>query len=339
MLDAKEVDPVHPRPSRQVSGFERRLHRWVREGLITEEAAGAIWAFEREPTPQRPRRGRMAQTGRVPVSAEVLGYLGAALAASAAAVFVSRSWDDLSQAGRLAVPGLGAVVCLLAGLAIHRSTEPAVERLADALWLLTAAGAGWFAGILAADVADVSDRAVVLSIGGAVTVAGGALYWFRPWPLQQLALVAGLGILLGGAFFDHEVAIGVSLTVLGAGWAALGALRLLPPAAAAMVTGSLLAMWGPAIGMDEWVGGATLMGVATAAGVLTLGALRREGVVLGMGVVGLFLYLTRAITYFLRGSAATTLGFLVIGVALMAAAVITIRRRPRRGPPPGIAHG
>jgi hypothetical protein len=281
----------------------------------------------------------MLPVGRVPVFAEVLGYLGGALAASAAAVFVSRSWDDLSQAGRLAVPGLGAVVCLVAGFAIHRSAEAAVERLAGVLWLLSAAGAGWFSGILAADVADGSDRAVVLSVGAAVTIAGGALYAYRRWPLQQLALAAGLGILLGAAFFGHEVAIGLSLTVLGAGWAALGALRLLPPAGTALVIGSLVAMWGPVIGMDEWVGGAVLLGVAIAAGVLSLGALRREGAVLGMGVVGLFLYLIRAITYYLRGSAATTLGLLVVGVALMAAAVITIRRRPRAGPPPRVAHG
>jgi hypothetical protein len=268
----------------------------------------------------------------------VLAYLGAVLALSAGAVFVGRSWDDLTQAGRLLVPGTLAVVLLAAGAAVHTSRDPAVQRLAGALWFLGTGAVGWFDGLLVGDVAGASGRATALSVGATLTVVGGAIYTYRRWPLQQLALLAGLGCLLGGVFFDEVTAIGIALTLLGVAWVALGALRILEPASAALVSGALLALWSPTLAMDHWTGIAAIAGVLVAAGILTLGTIRRAGVVLGIGAVGLFLYLVRAITYYLRGSGAVALGFLVVGVGLIAAAAIAMRSRPGHGPPRA-AHG
>lgn len=339
---------MHARPPEQVPELERRLHRWTREGLISEETAGRIWAFERgsPTTPDRPavRRRRVpviaeAVAGRrVPLIAEAIGYLGAALAAAAGAVLLARSWDELSRTGRLVVPAAGFAVFLTAGFAIHRSPAPAVQRLASLLWFFATGAAGWFDGIFAAEVADLSDRAVLLSVGATIAVVAGCLYAYRPWPLSELALVAGLAALLAAALFERELAIGVSWTLLGLVWAGLGALRVVKPTLATVVIGGLLMMYGPVLITGERAGVGLPLGVAAAAAVVLLGAQLRRGGVIGIGVVGSFLYLVGAINHFLPGERATAVGILVIGVGLVVVAVLAMRTRPRHGPPRP-AHG
>lgn len=338
---------MHPRLPHEIPELERRLHRWVREGLITEDAAGAIWSFERRsPTAAGPSRAHVRAGARrperpvrqVPLLTEVVGYLGAALAAAAVAVFVAQTWGELAVWQRLAVPSTGLLAFLAAGSAIHRRNEPAVQRLTSLLWLLSAAAAGWLAAIVAVDVVDASDRQVLLVVGATVAVAGGALFASQRAPLLQLAIVVGLAMLLGGVFFEDGLATGIALTSLGIGWAALGWLRLLAPTQPTVVLGGLLAMWGPTAMFGDRIAAGLLLGIAVATGVVGLGALLRHGPVIGIGVAGLFLYLVAAINHFLEGRAATAIGLLVVGVALMALAVVAMRTRPRAGPPRP-AHG
>jgi hypothetical protein len=249
-------------------------------------------------------------------------------------VFLARAWDDLGRAGRLLVPGLGMVVFLVAGLAIARRDETAVQRLAGLLLFLSVAAAAWLAALVTSDVAGASDRSTVVAVGATLTTFGGALYGTRRWPLQQLAVLSGLAVLLGGALFGEEPALprAIGWTLLGGAWAFLGARGMLEPQPAAIVIGALLSVFGPMTAMGEWTGAAMLLGVAAAAYVVTLGALRHEGIVLGIGVVAAFMYLVRSITYYLRGSIAVALGLLVVGIGLMTLAVIVLRTRPRPGP-------
>jgi hypothetical protein len=330
---------MHARLPDEVPELERQLHRWVHEGFVSEETAGRIWAFERgSPTAAGMPAARAGRPRRVPVLTEVIGYLGAALAAAAVAAFVGQVWEDLETWQRAAVPAAGVVVFLAAGSAIRRSREPAVVRLASLLGLVATASAGWLTSIVAAEVADLSDREVLLATGATVAICGGALFTYRRWPLLQPGLVAGLGMLLAAAFYDDALWIGVALTALGVAWAALGALRPVEPVGFTVAIGSLLVLIGPSVMADDWTGGGLLVGVGCAAGVVALGALLRQGPVIGIGVVGLFGYLVGTISHFLEGSAATAIGLLVTGVALMALAIVAMRARPRHGPPRP-AHG
>lgn len=332
---------MHARTPEEIPELEQRLHRWVRAGLISEEVAGRIWAFERETSTEAPPVAAVEPVrpaSRVPVMTEVVGYLGAALAAAAVAAFVGRNWEDLATWQRLALPGTGVPLFLVAGFAIRRSEEPAVQRLAGLLWFLAIGSAAWLTAIWAVEIADVSDRQALLSVGATVTVVGGALYAYRRWSLPQLGLVGGLALLITGAFFENALAIGIALTVLGAAWAALAALRILEPRTSTALIGGLLGMVGPSVVAGDQTGEGLVLGVAIAAGVVGVGALVRQGIVIAAGVGGLFLYLVAAIQHFLEGSAATALGLLVVGLGLIALAVIGTRMRPRHGPPRP-AHG
>jgi hypothetical protein len=274
----------------------------------------------------------------VPFLVEVLGYLGTALAGAAGAVFLARIWNDLALAGRLVIPALGSVVFLGAGSFVARGEDPVAQRLAGFLWLLGAAATGWFAATLSADAADASERVTTLAVGCSVALVGAGLLAYRQWPVSQLVLAVGLVIALAGAFAEAELGFAIAWTLLGVAWTGAGVRRLLPPARTALLIGTLLAVLGPAPAMEAWTGAATIAGAAIAAGVVALGAWQRHGQVLAVGVVGVFLYLVRAITYFLRGSGATALALLTIGLALIAIAVVAMRSRPRPGPPRP-AHG
>jgi hypothetical protein len=328
---------MHPRPPRELTGLERELHRWVRNGLISEETAGAIWSFEHRASSRRPV-GPPPPSSRVPVLAEVIGYMGAALAGAAGAVFLVRIWDDLALAGRLVIPGLGAAAFLGAGIAIARSDEPPIRRLAEFLWLLGAGATAWLAATVAADVADAPDRGTVLAVGCALSIVGLGLTAYRRWPVPQLILAVGLVWLLGGAFYDIELGFAIAWTLLGVAWMVLAMLRLLPPARATLLIGTLLALLGPMPALDEWTGIGLALGVVVAAGAVGIGAWQHHPQVLAIGAIGLFLYLVRSITYFLPGSGATALGLLAIGAGLIVVAVLAMRSRPRPGPPRP-AHG
>jgi hypothetical protein len=328
---------MYPRPPRELTGLERELHRWVRNGLISEETAGAIWSFEHRASSRRPV-GPPPPSSRVPILAEVIGYLGAALAGAAGAVFLVRIWDDLALAGRLLIPGLGAAAFLGAGLAIAPSDAPPIRRLAEFLWLLGAGATAWLAATVAVDVADAPDRGTMLAVGCTLSIVGLGLTAYRRWPVPQLILAVGLVWLLGGAFYDSELGFAIAWTLLGVAWTILAIRRLLPPARTTLLIGALLALLGPMPAFEEWTGIGLALGVVVAAGAIGIGAWQHHPQVLAIGAVGLFLYLVRSITYFLPGSGATALGLLAIGAGLIVVAVLAMRSRPRPGPPRP-AHG
>lgn len=202
---------MHPRRAEEPSALDRQLHRWVRNGLISEEAAGAIRSFEHGDGARR-RAPAVAPSRSVPFLVEVLGYLGTALAGAAGAVFLARIWNDLALAGRLVIPAVGSVVFLGAGSFVARSEDPVAQRLAGFLWLLGAAATGWFTATLAADAADASERVTTLAVGCSVALVGAGLLAYRQWPVSQLVLAVGLVIALAGAFADAELGFATPAT-------------------------------------------------------------------------------------------------------------------------------
>jgi hypothetical protein len=130
------------------NGLPRHFDEWVRASLITQTQADAIRTFEDRRTPR----------ASVTLITEALGYLGAALAAAAAAVLVGRSWNEASPGLRI-LPGVASLVMVAAGWSLRRTEDAAIARLASVLWLLAAGLSGWFGGQLASDGFNASDRA------------------------------------------------------------------------------------------------------------------------------------------------------------------------------------
>lgn len=210
--------------------------RWRAAALISADQEQAILEYERAnaPAPAEP-------VSHAPVVAEVLGYVGAILAAIGIAIVVARV--DLSlQTGALLALALGALL-IAAGFAVPEAAGGPWWRFHQVLWALGLAGLTIAAGIQVGGVGGRSGPAVALACGTVATIVGGLLYARRDRPAQSLLWFAGLVtaaiggslLIVGGGVLTAGV-----LLVLGAAWFAAAWRELLPPRTIAVALGTLL---------------------------------------------------------------------------------------------------
>lgn len=227
-----------------------RLDRWVRAGLITGDESAAIETYEatgggaRGPEPTslpgfEATAGPVAPVGpapvrirsaRVPIVAEALGYLGAALASTGLLLVVVHLWGDLATAGRLGLSGGAAVLLAGAGLAVHEGADPALTRLRAVLWLAATAAAGIFAGVLADALGAESETAVGASAATMVAFVSGVMWAWRERPLQELVALVAVPVAVGGWVFlvATPLVTGIAVWITGALLFAVG-VRLRTP--------------------------------------------------------------------------------------------------------------
>ena len=243
-----------PRVGRRAAGppeLDPRLHRWVEAGLISPEESAAIAAYEageaatvvggevgppEPPSPPAappvaaPEPVRHLRSDRVPIVAEVLGYLGAALATAGVLLVVSRFWTDLAASGRVALAGGAALALGLAGLAVHERVDPALARLRAVFWLASTAAATLAAGVVADVLAD-SPAPIIGTVATTAAVVSGAMWAGRDRPAQQLVALAAVPVAVAGwvAMTDSVLAVGVAVWLVGAALFAVG-VRLRTPA-------------------------------------------------------------------------------------------------------------
>jgi len=307
-----------------------RLQRWVGEGLITAETADAIEALELR------LRGEVPPPKRVPLVTEGLAYVGGALAAAAAIVVLRDAWEDMAPGVRAAIVAACALATITFGAGLRRSEEPAFARLASLLWLLGTGSAAWLAAIVAADLVGSTDRAAALAATGTASACAAVLYALRPRHLQQLALLSAMVALAvtiadPWPFPTEDRGAGpLAAWGVGAAWLVLGTAGRLRPARTSMVAGAVVALWGPAqfVGSDAEAYGMWL-GLGTAILVLGLGVLRREPAVLGLGGLGLFLYLVWVLADRFGTTGGLPLALLVTGALVLVLALVSARRSDR----------
>ena len=310
------------------NGLPRHLDEWVRASLITEAQADAIRAFE----------DRRAPGASVTLITEALGYLGAALAAAAAAVLVGRSWNDASPGLRILLPGVASLVMVAAGWSLRRTEDAAIARLASVLWLLAAGLSGWFGGQLASDGFDASDQGVVLGVAIGVTVTAVPLYLVRRRTLQQLAVITGLMILAAGTFWGSGMSVGLAYLIIGLAWTALGWMGRAEPRRVSLTLGPLAALTGALVASGDRTSLGVWLGIAVSVGLVAASVSLRHTPMLGLGVAGLFAFSVWAIGYYFGETIGTPLVLLVAGVILLAVAFVAARLRgltsERSSPPP-----
>ncbi len=246
--------------------------------LTPAQAPAAVDALTASAT--APAVGPAIEAGRRGRAAEVAGYAGGALVASAAGLFLTTSWSSLSGPGRAGLLVGAALVLAVAGAVLasglRRAARPdagsARRRLVSTLW----AGAAWCAGcaayVLADRPADQGEIASAWLVGGAVALlAAGAAYAVVPALIGQVAAWAALWWMLQGATelldVEYTDAYGAALVVAGAAWALLGARRVLRERDTALALGTIMALFGaqaPLLDGTSTVAYALTAGVAVA---------------------------------------------------------------------------
>lgn len=309
------------------------LITWEGAELLTHEQVEAIRAFERD---EERAPGR-----RIPLVAEVVGYVGVALVGAAVVTIAGRTWNELSSVTQLVILAVGTLLFLAAGWPIHRSEEPALARLAGLLWTMSVAGVFGFMLTLLFARPEVDEPAAwaLLALGLAVGLYARVLVMLRSSSLLQLALFAGTVMAVGGVgswavdagweWVDRwgEVVVSLAVLAIAGAWAAAGRGGLLEPRATAYAIAALAALWTPLPLMDSYMGAAVLYGVVVAGLVLACGVWLRSVPCLGIGAAGMFAYVTASSVHYLADTAGLPLTLLVAGLVFVAIAVAAVRLR------------
>jgi hypothetical protein len=316
------------------------LERWVAAGTISQQQADAIRAAEA-------REGREAGRRRT-VAVEALGYVGGALALVAGVAIGAGQFARLGQGGKIALLFAVTAGLFAGGWWLRDARTSTLRRLGSLLWFLSVGSwAGllqvWFDGMAWFRLRE------GLTVAAGTTVYAGALYLLERRSLQQIALlVPAAGTLVQlpreiveavrgddplvrdvvGAPRPEELLGGALLVVLGAAWLELGRRGAIRPRRTSEALGVLGLVAGLELLWDGSQGWALGLGVATALGLVVAGSALRRRVLLGMGGAALLLFVSEiAGTYWT--SLGAPLAILLVGLGLVAVAVVLARLQPR----------
>ncbi len=324
--------------------LHEQLDRWTAAGLIDSDQASRIETAEqtRAATPSGPAAGLGPGPAagqprrRLPLVAEVLGYLGAVLAAAAIAVALREVWKHVPPSAWLAFTAVLAVGMLAAGALVRAEADPAFARLRSVLWLLATTSAAAFAGVLTSKFLHLSDSSVALWAEAGWLVCAIPLWWRTRSPVQQLAAFAG-AIALTETGLDRiaphaEIfGYGLALWVLAIAWGAAVARGYFVPRITGLVLSGVGALVGATIAMSADTPLGQVLALATVAGLLTAGIAAHRVLLIAIGAAGTLYVIPEAANRYLPGSLAAPLAVATAGLVLSAIALWLARQRRRAG--------
>ena len=304
-----------------VKDLATSLKEWVTAGIIDQAQAEAIGSHEAAPVDER----------RVPLVAEVLGYLGGSLALIAIFILVGEFWTDLQLWARLLLVGAGTITFLTAGWFIKTVDNPAIRRLASFAWALGTVGVAFWFGLFAKDMLEAEPETTLLIASVAGWVVGYWLYRLSPRSLQQI-LVGGATVATALSLLAHldqppEEFYGLAIWGIGAAWLLLTWGGHLSPPATGYALGSLAVLLGPQFMRFDEAAWPLLLGLVTAGILLVFSVTLRNTILLGFGAAGIFLFVPQIIFEYFGDTIGVPLALFITGLALLGAALLVARLR------------
>ena len=333
------------------------IDKWLTDGIITAEQAEAMRSDLQSRLGQSPSvraLGADAAPAHLEVSApphpehrtslliEALGYLGGVIILTAIILVVSQFWEDFSVPVRLSTIGAVSVLLLLAGIVVPQSLGGPGIRLRSVLWL--GATMGW-AGLLAFtgdEYLDLTDERLGLFVAGLTLPVAGILWFLHRQSLQHLAFIISLvaAAATGAAMLpspegtvESSSLPGAMAWGVGVAWFLLAWGGIVKPRALGLALGSIIAVFAAMItmggdsGTEAWPGAALML--ITLAALVTVAVLFRDFMLLVIAAIGALQGMPIAMSIFFPGVLWAALALLVIGAALIAAAIVIARSRRR----------
>lgn len=302
------------------------MDRWVTTGIISGDQAERIRADLATLGPDA-----TAPSASRPVSlvAEGLGYLGGVIVVVGLGLVLGLSWENLTAMGKVGVAAAVTVALAVAGALVPiRRLGPTGARLRAVLWTGASVGVAAAAGLTGSDVLQWRDDDLTLLVAsGATAVASASAWAVSRHVLQHLSTVAALLMAAwSGTVMATDSNMWSSLAVWGVGvvWFVLSLPDILPRRSAG-VFGSLGATIGGIMMLQEEWG--ALFALGTVVALVAVAVVRRELPVLGVGSVGTLIVLPFTVDEYFPGVLPAALSLVVGGLALVAIALITARRR------------
>jgi hypothetical protein len=302
------------------------LGAWVDAGLIARDQADAIEAFESAATEHE-----------LPRWVEPVAYLGAALVAVALFLFGIEVWDQLATWGQVALAAVVTLILFGAGLALRRSDTAPAHRAASFTWFLAVGGAAATAGLVMYEALDLPEETAVVVTSAITFAVALGLYLLSRTGIQLVGLAAGSAALVFSIPvmlpLSEAWMVGLSFFAVGLIWLFLTWSGLLTPGATGWVIGGIFAL---AIGFGEveansglWSG----LGIAVGLALVFLSTVVDLRSLLGIGVVGLVVWIPVTVTTIFEGTVAVPIAILITGVVTLTVVIAAVRLG-RRGQPP-----
>lgn len=304
--------------------LNQQLERWLADGIITDDQAELMRHSVPARQPDEPEQ-------RIPLVAEILGYVGAALAIWAVMFLVAEFWDTLDYWAQMGLFGVLAFALFSGGLVLLDATEPALRRLSSMLWagsVLALGGALW---VLFDPVLDLSVETSWLALSAIAAVVAALMLRRQTSIPQHLTLFAA--VIAAIAWFmtvtaDPELlAYGVVVWGIGLVWVLVTRAGVLRPELTGMVAGALAMFYGAQMVVIDDTSAGIWLGLFSAAGFATIGvALQEKGTIL-LGGVGIFWFVPQLMFHFFGDTFGGMMGLLLSGLAIVGLAIWFSRSR------------
>lgn len=326
MVDSGYTDRVGPT---RTSAIEEQLSRWHVAGLIDEEQARRILAYERD----RSEDSRDGDADRPSVLEAVL-YLGIAVAVVGVVTLIAQNWDDLRTWARIAVLAVPGALLLLAGWAMRTAIQPAVRRASGVAWLAAVVLVTGAVAVAAYEGGG-DDRQVWLLAG--ITATGLALGLWAVYPSrpQVIAVAGGLVVLAIAAAqwvegYEAET-LGFLIAAFGIVMLAVTEARLFGPITIARLlsaAGIMAGLYIAAFITENSIWLELLVFVAGAA-LIALGLWRADFGFIVVAVIGLFVGLIHLIFRHFEDELGAPLALLLTGTLVIAGVLLLALLRGR----------
>lgn len=307
----------------QAKTLHEQLIRWTADGLIDPGLAGRIEAAEVARTGFTPHR-------RVPIIAEILGYVGTVVAVTAAFISVRQVFHNITPAAELAITAVAGAGLLIAGAAVRAAREPALARLRSVLWLFGTIAVAGCAEVLTRHFLHLSSQYAALTVELTWLACAWPLWWLTRSVVQHLAVFAGtVGVVETSLFLIEPDAgnfgFGLALWLVAAAWAVATWRRYLAPELTGLLLGGAGLVIGAGVAMDAAAG--QVLAVLTVAGLFAVGVLARRVLPIVFGAIGTVYIVPDVAQRYLPGSVWAPLSVGVVGLVLCGVAIWLARSR------------
>ncbi len=313
-----------------MADVEEHLERWLSEGVIHDDVAERIRAFEK----QRPRARSGAER---PGAMEALLYLGVIVVSVGVFALIEQRWPDLDSWARMLAIGVPTLLALALGAALRTSEEPGFARAGQLAWFVSV---GLFAGAVAvflneyepAGIGIEDDRDGLLTMTGSAALLALVLWVFSPAHPQAIALGATLFALGQGAgnWPDefNQVLAGMLIFAFGVAGLALTELGHFTPRFSGRLVFAALGAVGPyEAGFTENGIAFELLVFVVGGGLVALGVARASFTLLAVGVVASFVGLVTFIFEHFEDRIGAPVALMLSGGALIAGVLLLARFR------------
>jgi hypothetical protein len=290
--------------------------------------------------PQSQERPIATETASVwSIAVQVAAYAGVAMGLVGTVALVATSIDP-SDTTLLLVAIAVTAVLFAAGIAIGAEPISSNQRLRSVLWFAALLGWGFVVEAILA-VAEINPEGRLLPLLSAALVAPVAvgLWLGLRKSLQVLGMVSVLYVVLSAAVFPQPdpfgqidlVATAVLTWVFGAVWMALGARGVIQPSRTTLVLGTITVLVAPfvlAVGGQASESTLTVVELWVLAGgilCLTVGSWLADRAVQGLAIVSVLVGVAVLSADLLGDSEGGQIAAVVLGIALLAGAVVAIR--------------